>query len=64
MNSLFLFASTGVAAAGGYSAPSEVVPVVAPVAQPSFDWAGAYGGLSVGYAFGGDDRVGIHNPDG
>ncbi|MDB6179741.1 outer membrane beta-barrel protein, partial [Paracoccus sp. Z330] len=40
------------------------VPVVAPVAQPSFDWAGAYGGLSVGYAFGGDDRVGIHNPDG
>lgn len=47
--------------AGGYVASVEEPPiVVAPVeATPTSDWAGAYGGGSLGYAFGGDDIVGL-----
>lgn len=46
--------------AGGYAAP-VVEPVVAPVVveAPVGDWQGAYGGVTLGYAFKGDDRVGI-----
>ncbi|SNT75016.1 outer membrane protein [Paracoccus seriniphilus] len=57
-----LVAATGVASAGGYTVPVVAEPVIAPVAAPVADWAGAYGGLSAGYVFGGDDRVGIHDP--
>lgn len=47
--------------AGGYVTSVEEAPIVAtPVeAPPSSDWAGAYGGGSLGYAFGGDDIVGL-----
>lgn len=50
------------ALAGGYVAPVvEPVAVVAPpvvVSQPS-DWAGAYVGGALGYAFASDDEVGL-----
>lgn len=62
-----LLAASGAAVAGGYTAPVEAEPIVAPVvpvSEPVADWAGAYGGLSVGYAFGSDDRVGVTDPDG
>lgn len=45
--------------AGGYVAPMiEVEPLVA--AAPS--WQGAYVGATLGYAFGGDDRIGNRPP--
>ncbi|QRZ12901.1 porin family protein [Paracoccus methylovorus] len=47
--------------AGGYT-PTVVEPsVVAPIVDsaPVSDWTGGYAGLTLGYAFGGDDRVGI-----
>lgn len=47
--------------AGGYVAPVVPTPVDIPVAQPA-PWAGAYGGLGLGYTFGGDDVVGISDP--
>ena len=42
-------------------APAPVEPV-APVVLP-FSWTGFYAGANVGYAFGGRDTVGIHDPD-
>lgn len=52
-----------VAHAGGYTAPVEPVPVIAPVTQaPVADWAGAYGGLGVGYVLGSDDVAGVSDP--
>ena len=52
-------ATTATAFAGGYTTP-VVEPVVAPIvdAAPA-DWQGGYAGLTLGYAFGGDDTVGI-----
>lgn len=46
---------------GGFIAPVTETPVVPPVAAPApvSDWSGAYAGLSAGYVFGSDDRVGI-----
>lgn len=54
----------GVAYAGGYVAPviEETPVVVEPT--PVSDWAGAYVGGSLGYAFGGDDVVGLEKSDG
>ena len=48
--------------AGGYTSP-VVEPVIAPVveAAPS-DWQGGYAGLTLGYAFKGEDEVGIDQP--
>jgi len=48
--------------AGGYVAPVVDTGVAAPVIQPApvADWAGGYAGLTLGYAFGGDDEVGIN----
>ncbi len=54
----------GIAAhAGGYIAPI-VEPAVAPLVEvtPAGDWAGAYAGVTLGYAFKGKDRVGLENP--
>lgn len=55
--------SVSAAHAGGYVAPVvdvEPAPVVtAPVAA---DWQGAYAGLTLGYAFGGDDEIGVRPP--
>ena len=46
--------------AGGYVAPMiEVEPVVAPAPAA---WQGAYVGATLGYAFGGDDRIGNRPP--
>lgn len=50
------------ASAGGFIAPVVDTAVVAPVPvveAPASDWAGAYGGVSLGYSFGGDDEVGL-----
>ncbi|MFB9221682.1 outer membrane protein [Paracoccus cavernae] len=49
--------------AGGYIAPiveAEVAPIVE--VTPAGDWAGAYAGVTLGYAFSGEDRVGLENP--
>ncbi|MDT1064421.1 outer membrane beta-barrel protein [Paracoccus sp. CPCC 101403] len=49
----------GAASAGGYT-PPVAEPVIAPVAvEPVANWAGGYAGVTLGYAFGGSDRVGI-----
>ncbi|AUH64761.1 outer membrane protein [Paracoccus zhejiangensis] len=48
-----------VAHAGGYTAPVEPAPVIAPVTAAPAPWAGAYAGLGLGYAFGADDVVGV-----
>lgn len=58
--SLIAIAAAGGAMAGGYTPPVQEI-VVAPITQvtPTADWAGAYGGASLGYSFGGDDRVGF-----
>lgn len=52
--------------AGGYTPPVVETGVVAPVVEtvPVGDWAGGYAGLTLGYAFGGDDKVGLHDEDG
>lgn len=57
---------TASAQAGGFVAPvveaEPVTPVaVAPVAGA---WQGGYAGLALGYAFGGDDEVGVFSPAG
>lgn len=55
----------GAANAGGFVQPvSETsVAVVAP-AIASSDWAGGYGGASIGYSFAADDEVGLEVFDG
>ncbi len=54
-------AVSGGAHAGGFVAPLEpvaVAPVLIAPESPS-DWAGGYGGLSLGYSFGADDEIGF-----
>ncbi|MTH76595.1 outer membrane protein [Paracoccus aestuariivivens] len=55
----------GVAAnAGGYT-PPVTEPIVAPVMEaPVLNWEGGYVGGTLGYAFGGEDRVGVSNSAG
>jgi len=54
-----LFAAVA-AQAGGYAAPVvETAPVVAVTPAPVSDWAGAYGGASIGYSGLSDDVVGL-----
>ncbi|MDS9467076.1 outer membrane beta-barrel protein [Paracoccus sp. MBLB3053] len=49
----------GIAAnAGGYT-PPVVEPIIAPIEEPVLDWAGGYAGATLGYGFGGKDRIGI-----
>ena len=52
--------------AGGYTPPVVETGVIAPVgeAAPVGDWAGGYAGLTLGYAFGGEDDVGIDSATG
>ncbi|HWL58328.1 MAG TPA: outer membrane beta-barrel protein [Paracoccus sp. (in: a-proteobacteria)] len=53
----------GAATAGGYT-PPVVEPVLAPVVEePIANWAGGYAGVTLGYAFGGKDRVGISDAE-
>ena len=57
--------AAGAAHAGGFTAPTVDVSPVEPVviaAEPG-DWAGAYAGVTLGYAFGGDDEVGAFAGD-
>lgn len=56
-----LAASVAVTAnAGGYAPPVvETVPVAVITETPVTAWAGGYVGATLGYAFGGDDRVGL-----
>ena len=60
-----LAAVAGGAHAGGFVAP-VVQPAVAPIVETvSSDWAGAYVGGTLGYAFNGKDRVGVsQTPEG
>lgn len=55
-----LSVATALAAnAGGFVAP-VVEPAIAPVVEVAAgDWQGAYAGATLGYAFGGEDRVGL-----
>ncbi|WP_323716175.1 outer membrane protein [Paracoccus aminovorans] len=47
--------------AGGYTPPVVDTGVVAPITEvaPVGNWQGGYAGLTLGYAFGGDDDVGV-----
>ena len=57
--------SAGAVHAGGFTAPTVEVEPVTPVvvtAEPA-EWAGGYAGLTLGYAFGGDDDVGEFTGD-
>lgn len=66
LSSAALVLSAAAASAGGYTTAPDVVvePVaVAPIVAPG-NWQGAYGGVSLGYAFGGDDEFGLDEDDG
>ena len=52
------------ATAGGYTPPVAEVGVVAPIVETASDWQGAYGGLTLGYAFSGEDEVGFTDSTG
>lgn len=53
------------ATAGGFTPPVVDAGVVAPIVETaSSDWQGAYGGLTLGYAFNGKDEVGFSDPTG
>ena len=56
-----LLAAATAASGGGYIAPEVDPVIVEPVAAvvPVGNWQGAYGGVGLGYAFGGDDQVGF-----
>lgn len=55
------FGAALAANAGGYVPPVVEPVVVEPVvAAPVGDWQGGYAGLTLGYAFGGDDEVGLN----
>lgn len=56
-----LLGLSGAASAGGYIAPVDDTPIVPAATLPAAaaDWSGAYGGLNLGYVFGGDDVVGL-----
>lgn len=57
--------SVPAAHAGGYIAPVlDVAPPVPVVSAPVADWQGAYAGITLGYAFGGDDDIGVRPPGG
>ena len=65
MRTLFLAASTlalfsvSAAHAGGFAAPVvDVAPVAPVVVAETPAWQGGYVGAALGYAFGGDDRIG------
>lgn len=54
--------SVPAAHAGGFTAPvvdAAPLPVVAPAPG---DWQGGYAGITLGYAFGGDDDIGVRPP--
>ena len=53
------------ATAGGFTPPVVDAGVVAPIVETaSSDWQGAYGGLTLGYAFNGKDEVGFSGSTG
>ena len=55
-------ATAATAHAGGYTTP-VVEPIVAPIVEAApADWQGGYAGLTLGYAFNGEDEVGIDQP--
>lgn len=54
--------SVPAAYAGGYIAPVVDVEPAPVVAAPVGDWQGAYAGITLGYAFGGDDDIGARPP--
>lgn len=63
MRILFLAATAALlsvpsAFAGGYVSPSVNIE---PNAAPAGEWQGAYAGLTLGYAFDGDDRIGPYD---
>lgn len=60
---LLAILSASAAAAGGYTAPvADVAPVVvAPAPAQPEGWQGFYVGGALGYAFNGDDRVGVRD---
>lgn len=60
LSSAALVLSAAAASAGGFAtAPDPVVePVTAAPIVSTGNWQGAYGGVSLGYAFGGDDDFG------
>lgn len=54
--------SVPAAHAGGYVAPVVDIEPAPVVAAPVADWQGAYAGITLGYAFGGDDDIGARPP--
>lgn len=61
-----LVLSAAAASAGGFTTVPEpvVVEPVTPAPVAAGNWQGAYGGVSLGYAFGGDDDFGLDANDG
>lgn len=53
-----LVAVAAPAFAGGVIAPVVEEPVIVATPAPVSDWAGAYGGISLGYSGGSDDEIG------
>ena len=54
--------SVPAAHAGGFTAPVlDVQPAPVVEATPA-DWQGGYAGITLGYAFGGDDDIGVRPP--
>lgn len=56
--------TAGAAAAGGYTpVVVEPAPITPVVTAPVGNWQGGYAGATLGYAFGGDDVVGVSDGD-
>jgi len=55
--------SVPAAYAGGYVAPVvDIGPAPVVTAPAASDWQGGYAGITLGYAFGGDDDIGVRPP--
>ncbi len=59
---LMLCAFSGPALAGGLTQTTPETPIVEVVTSAPVGFAGAYAGLSLGWAFPGDDQVGVSGP--
>lgn len=63
LTTALILAAGAAAHAGGYTPPTVEPPVIAPIVEEVVPtWQGGYVGATLGYAFNGDDRVGLDTP--